>query len=100
MFFGKIWGSSSEKILLKSLKTYDLIHSEKVFEKQEKHGLINVEALRIIKIWKKEKKNADVWSEIIQPNTRSRDHKTQKLLSCNLKEIGLIHEIANPEINL
>lgn len=50
MFFGKIWGSSSEKILLKSLKTYDLIHSEKVFEKQEKHGLINVEALRIIKI--------------------------------------------------
>lgn len=50
MFFGKIWGSSSEKIFLKSLKTYDLIHSEKVFEKQEKHGLINVEALRIIKI--------------------------------------------------
>ena len=49
---------------------------------------------------KRKKKNADVWSEIIQPNTRSRDHKTQKLLSCNLKEIGLIHEIANPEINL
>lgn len=63
MFFGKIWGSSSEKILLKSLKTYDLIHSEKVVKKQEKHGLINVEALKIIKIWKKEKKcRCMVWN--------------------------------------
>ena len=54
----------------------------------------NLDSLKVKKC------NAEIWSEMLQPKTRSKDLKTQKLQGCILKAVGVISKVTDTLINL
>ena len=58
------------------------VNKEKLVQKLEIHP--RLEHLNFLKI---EKCNPEIWSEILQSKTRSKDLKTQKMQGCVLKAV-------------
>ena len=48
-----------------------------------------------IKIW-----NPEIWGEMLQSKTRSKDLKTQKIQGCILKVLGTISKVTNALLEL
>ena len=71
------------------------INKEKLVQKLGKHHrLENLNSLKIKKC------NPEIWSEMLQSKTRSKDLKTQKMQSCILKAVGAISKVTNALLDL
>ena len=64
---------------------FNPVSREKLVQKLEKHP--RPENLNYLKI---KKCNPEIWSEMLQSKTRSKDLKTQKMQVCILKVVGAI----------
>ena len=54
----------------------------------------NLDSLKV------KKYNTEIWSEMLQSKTRSKDLKTQKLQDCIVKAVGVIAIVTDTLINL
>ena len=69
---------------------FNPVNKEKLVQKLGKHH--RPENLNSLKI---KKCNPEIWSEMLQSKTRSKDLKTQKMQSCILKAVGAISKVTN-----
>ena len=71
------------------------VNREKPVQKLEKHPRPkNLNSLKIKKC------DPEIWSEMLQSKTRSKDLKTQKMQSCILKAVGAISKVTNALLDL
>ena len=56
-----------------------------------------MESLESLKV---KKYNKEIWGEILQSITRSKDFKTQKVQGCTLKTVGVISKFTGTLLNL
>ena len=73
---------TKNNVLLNSVSWKQLV------QKLEKHSL------------KIKKCNPEIWSEILQSKTRSKDRKTLKMQGCILKAVGAISKVTNTLLEL
>ena len=59
--------------------------------------VIKLESLESLKV---KKYNKEIWGEILQSITRSKDFKTQKAQGCTLKTVGVISKVTGTLLNL
>ena len=71
---------------------FNPVSREKLVQKLEKHP--RPENLNYLKC------NPEIWSEMLQSKTRSKDLKTQKMQVCILKVVGAISKVTNALIEL
>ena len=74
---------------------FNPVSREKLVQKLEKHP--RPENLNSFKI---KKCNPEIWTEILQSKTRSKDLKRQKMQSCVLKAVGVISKVTNALLDL
>ena len=74
---------------------FNPVNKEKLVQKLGKHH--RPENLNSLKI---KKCNPEIWSEMLQSKTRSKDLKTQKMQSCILKAVGAISKVTNALLDL
>ena len=90
---GEPIGSNLAKIINNVIRTP--INKEKLVKKLESHHRPeNLDSLKV------KKYNTEIWSEMLQSKTRSKDLKTQKLQGCILKAVGVISKVTDTLINL
>ena len=74
---------------------FNPVNKEKLVQKLGKHH--RPENLNSLKI---KKCNPEIWSEMLQSKTRSKDLKTQKMQDCVLKAVGAISKVTNALLEL
>ena len=74
---------------------FNPVNREKLVQKLEKHP--RPETLVSLEI---KKFNPEIWSEMLQSKTRSKDLKTQKMQGCVLKEVEAISKATNALLEL
>ena len=74
---------------------FNPVNREKLVQKLEKHP--RPETLVSLEI---KKFNPEIWSEMLQSKTRSKDLKTQKMQGCVLKEVEAISKATNAWLEL
>ena len=90
---GEPIGSNLTKIINNVIRAP--MNKEKLVKKLERHSRPgNLDSLKVKKC------STEIWSEILQSKTRSKDLKTQKLQGCKLKAVGVISKVTDTLINL
>ena len=90
---GEPIGSNLAKVINNIICTP--INKDKLVKKLESHPRPeNLDSLKV------KKYNTEIWSEMLQSKTRSKDLKTQKLQDCILKAVGVISKVTDTLINL
>ena len=74
---------------------FNPVNKEKLVQKFEK--LPRSENLNSLKI---KKCNPEIWNEMFQSKTRSKDRKTQKMQGCALKTVGVNYKVTNALLEL
>ena len=74
---------------------FNPVNKEKLVQKLEKHPRPeNVNSLKIKKC------NPEIWREVLQSETRSKDLKMQKMQDCVLKAVGAISKVTKTLLEL
>ena len=74
---------------------FNSVNRKKLVQKLEKHPrLENLYSIQMKKC------NPEIWSEMLQSKTRSKDLKTQKMQGCILKTAGAISKVTNALLEL
>ena len=74
---------------------FNPVYREKLVQKLEKQPWPkNLNSLKI------KKYDLEIWSEMLQSKTRSKDLKTQKVQGCVLKAVGAIFKVTNALLEL
>ena len=84
---GKPIGSNFAKIINNVIR----------FTVSKEELVIKLESLESLKV---KKYNKEIWGEILQSITRSKDFKTQKVQGCTLKTVGVISKVNGTLLNL
>ena len=84
---GKPIGSNIAKIINNVIR----------FTVSKEELVIKLESLESLKV---KKYNKEIWGEILQSITRSKDFKTQKVQGCTLKTVGVISKVTGTLLNL